>query len=43
MNRILVIGATGNVGRQVVSQLLGRGAQVRALAKPKCGWFAATG
>lgn len=33
MNRILVIGATGNVGRQVVSQLLGRGAQVRALAR----------
>lgn len=33
MNRILIIGATGNVGRQVVSQLLGRGAQVRALAR----------
>lgn len=33
MSRILVIGATGNVGRQVVSQLLGRGAQVRAFAR----------
>lgn len=30
---ILVTGATGNVGRQVVSQLLGRGAAVRALAR----------
>ena len=33
MNRILVIGATGNVGRQVVSQLPATGAQVRALAR----------
>jgi len=30
---ILVIGATGNVGRQVVSQLLGAGADVRALVR----------
>lgn len=33
MNRILVIGATGNVGRQVLSQLAPTGAQVRALAR----------
>jgi uncharacterized protein YbjT (DUF2867 family) len=33
MNRVLVVGATGNVGRPVVSQLLARGAQVRALAR----------
>ena len=33
MNRILVIGATGNVGRQVVSQLLATGVQIRALAR----------
>jgi uncharacterized protein YbjT (DUF2867 family) len=33
MNRILVIGATGNVGRQVVSQLPATGAQVRALVR----------
>src|SRR5438034_11830457 len=33
MNRILVIGATGNIGRQVVSQLLGTGVRVRALAR----------
>ena len=33
MNRILVIGATGNVGRQVVSQLSATGAQVRALVR----------
>ena len=33
MNRILVIGATGTVGREVVSQLHGRGAEVRALAR----------
>jgi len=33
MNRILIIGATGNVGSQVLSQLLGTGAQVRALAR----------
>jgi len=31
--KILVIGATGNVGRQVVSQLLDTGATVRALAR----------
>src|SRR5437764_1221145 len=33
MKRTLVIGATGNVGCQVVSQLVGRGAQVRALTR----------
>jgi len=33
MNRILVIGATGTVGRQVVSQLAATGARVRALAR----------
>jgi len=33
MNRILVIGATGTVGRQVVSQLVSTGAQVRAMAR----------
>jgi uncharacterized protein YbjT (DUF2867 family) len=33
MNRILVIGATGNVGRQVISQLLATDARIRALAR----------
>ena len=33
MNRILVTGATGNVGRQVVSQLLATDARVRALTR----------
>jgi uncharacterized protein YbjT (DUF2867 family) len=33
MNRILIIGATGNVGRQVLSQLLATGVRVRALAR----------
>ena len=33
MNRILIIGATGNVGRQVVSQLPATGVRVRALAR----------
>jgi uncharacterized protein YbjT (DUF2867 family) len=33
VNRILVIGATGNVGRQVLSQLPATGAQVRALTR----------
>lgn len=32
-NRILVIGATGSVGRQVVEQLVDAGADVRALAR----------
>ena len=32
-NAILVTGATGNVGRQVVSQLLRRGTHVRALTR----------
>ena len=31
--RILVIGATGNVGGQVVSQLAGEGASVRAFVR----------
>ena len=33
MNRILVIGATGNVGGEVVSQLSARGAPVRAMVR----------
>jgi uncharacterized protein YbjT (DUF2867 family) len=33
MNRILVVGATGNVGGQVLTQLTAAGAQVRALAR----------
>src|SRR3954447_24576547 len=33
MHRALVIGATGNVGRQVVAQLPATGAQIRALAR----------
>jgi uncharacterized protein YbjT (DUF2867 family) len=33
MNPILVIGATGTVGRQVVTQLAARGAQVRAMSR----------
>jgi len=43
MNRILVIGATGMSGRQVVSQFAGQGcASPRARAQPADGWFAAT-
>lgn len=33
MNPILVIGATGTVGREVVSQLIAAGSQVRAMAR----------
>jgi uncharacterized protein YbjT (DUF2867 family) len=33
MNRLLIIGATGNVGRQLLSQLPAMGAQVRALTR----------
>ena len=33
MNRVLVIGATGNIGRLVVSQLLAGGAQIRAMTR----------
>ena len=33
MKPILVIGATGTVGRQVVSQLVGKGARVRAMVR----------
>ena len=33
VNPILVIGGTGTVGRQVVSQLLARGVRIRALAR----------
>ena len=33
MNRTLVIGGTGTVGRQVLSQVSATGAQVRALTR----------
>jgi uncharacterized protein YbjT (DUF2867 family) len=33
MNRVLVFGATGNVGRQVISQLMETRAQVRAMTR----------
>src|SRR5262249_44576849 len=33
MDRVLVIGATGNIGRQVVSQLASTGTQVRAMTR----------
>ena len=33
MNRILIIGATGRVGRQVISQLPAAGVRVRALVR----------
>jgi len=33
MNRILVIGGTGNIGRKVVAQLTAAGAEVRALVR----------
>lgn len=33
MNRVLVIGGTGTVGRQVISQLLAQGVRVRAMAR----------
>ncbi len=33
MNRILIIGATGNVGRQVLSQLPATGVRIRALVR----------
>ncbi|PYN18176.1 MAG: hypothetical protein DMD76_29885 [Candidatus Rokuibacteriota bacterium] len=33
MNRILVIGGTGNVGRQVVCQLAATGARCRAMVR----------
>jgi uncharacterized protein YbjT (DUF2867 family) len=33
MENVLVIGATGNIGRQVASQLAGRGVQVRAMTR----------
>src|SRR5580765_3507493 len=33
MKRILVIGATGTIGRQVVSQLIAANVSVRALAR----------
>ena len=33
---ILVTGATGTVGRQVIEQLVKRGADVRALVRDRC-------
>lgn len=33
MNRILVIGSSGNIGRQVVSQLTAAGAGFRAMTR----------
>lgn len=33
MNRVLIVGATGNVGREVVSQLVARDVPVRALTR----------
>jgi nucleoside-diphosphate-sugar epimerase len=33
VSRILITGATGNIGGQVVSQLLAKGVQVRALVR----------
>jgi len=33
MNRILIIGGTGNIGREVITQLTARGTQVRALVR----------
>jgi nucleoside-diphosphate-sugar epimerase len=33
MNRLLVIGGTGNVGRQVVDQLAATGARFRAMTR----------
>jgi uncharacterized protein YbjT (DUF2867 family) len=33
MNRILIVGGSGNIGRQVLSQLTAAGVQVRALAR----------
>ncbi len=33
MNRILIIGATGRTGRQILSQLPATGVRVRALAR----------
>src|ERR1041385_7978633 len=42
MGRVLVIGATGNIGRQVVSQLVRTGVQVRAMTrKPDAAGFPA--
>ena len=37
MNRILIIGATGNIGRQVVTQLTAARVQVRALVRKPDG------
>src|SRR5262245_31746581 len=43
MNRILVIGATGTVGHQVVARLVSAGARVRAMTRhPDTAVFPAT-
>ena len=34
MNRILIIGGTGNIGRQVVTQLTAKGPGPRSRAQP---------
>jgi len=40
VNRVLIIGATGSVGREVVSQLAGRDVLVRALTRnPEAALF----
>ena len=38
--KVLVLGATGTVGSQVVQALLARGDQLRPDAAPRQGWIA---
>ncbi|HEY3874107.1 MAG TPA: NAD(P)H-binding protein, partial [Candidatus Kapabacteria bacterium] len=43
MNRILVIGGTGNIGRTVVTQLAAAGANIRAMVRdPETAGFPST-